>query len=83
MFEIFRGEEFLNTWDYFQTVMYNKVKQMKDKRKQEKELGKELEKQLEKQLKKQQEKELDKETETEISKEKTTFDHGNGKEGCN
>ena len=54
--------------------MFTKVKEMKDKRKQEKELGKELEKQLEKQ----QEKEFEKEKETETSKEKTTIDHGKG-----
>ena len=75
IFENFRGEEFLNTWDYFQMVMSTKVKEMKDKRKQEKQLGKEIEKQLEKQ----QEKELEKETE--ISKEKATFDNGNGELG--
>ena len=75
IFEIFRGEEFLNTWDYYQIVMCTKVKETKDKRKKERELGKELEKQLEKQ----QEKNLEKETE--ISKEKTTFDHGNGELG--
>ena len=72
MFEIFRGEEFLNTWDYFQMVMFTKVKEMKDKRKQEKELGKELEKQLEKH----QEKKLEKEKET--SKEKTSIDGNQG-----
>ena len=77
IFKNFRGEEFLNTWDYYQMVMYTKVKETKEKRKKERELGKELEKQLEKQ----QENNLEKETETEISKEKTTFDHANGELG--